>query len=113
LIFKRQSDKGIFCKRIWQPRKIEKTLRLVKNNLSYPDDFTAHICMAQNWLAMKASSDTVSVEKEANRACNHFEHPKLGNILNQIFTSDARDLHQYMPRRAYRLILANIPYGFN
>jgi hypothetical protein len=68
----------------------------------YPDSFTAHIGMTHEWLRMKNSVDKVSIEEKANRACNHFEHPKFGNILYQIF-----------PKRPYGLILADIYFGFN
>jgi hypothetical protein len=42
--------------------------------------------MAQKWLRMKSSGDKVSIEDEANRACRHFEHLKVENILYQIFS---------------------------
>jgi hypothetical protein len=62
---------------------------------------------------MKNSGDKVSTEEEINRVCKHFEHLKYGNILYQIFSKDVQRLVEYMPKRPYGLILANIPYSFN
>jgi hypothetical protein len=66
------------------PKKKKKDVGAVEKKIlltTYPTGFTAHIGMTQEWLMMKNSSDNVSTEEEANRACTHFEHPKFGNIL--------------------------------
>lgn len=80
---------------------------------SYPDIFTSHIDQAQQWYRMVMSSEKVSQVEEADRNCSIFEHPKFGDIMYQTFTKDVRELHDYMPRRPYTLILADIPYGFD
>ena len=81
--------------------------------ISYPDKFSAHICQAQAWLAMVNSNQTVSQEESVNLRCLRFEHPKFGDILYEIHCKDARLLHDYIPKRDYSLVLADIPYGFN
>jgi hypothetical protein len=80
---------------------------------AYHDGFIAHIGMAHEWLRMKNSGDKVSTKEKANHACSHFKHLKFGNILYQIFSKDVQKLVEYMPKRPYGLILADIPYGFN
>jgi hypothetical protein len=66
------------------PNKKKKTVGVVEEEIpltAYPEGFTAHIALAIDWLRMKNTSDNVSTEEEANRACNRFEHPKFGNIM--------------------------------
>jgi hypothetical protein len=98
------------------PKKKKKDVGANKEEIpltAYHDGFTAHIDMAHEWLMMNNSGDKVSTEEEANRACTHFEHPKFRNILYQIFCKDVQKLVEYMPKRPYGLILADISYGFN
>ena len=81
--------------------------------LSYLDKFSAHICQAQQWLAMVNSNQQVSQEETVNLRCLRFEHPSYGDILYEIHAKDAKVLHEYMPKRDYSLMLADIPYGFD
>jgi hypothetical protein len=67
--------------------------------MAYPDGFTAHIRMRQKWLRMKNSNDKVSTKEQANHVCSHFEQPKFGNILYQIFPKDVQKLVEYMSKR--------------
>ena len=80
--------------------------------ISYPNKFSAHICQAQAWLAMITSNQQVSQEDSVNLRCSRFEHPKFGDVLYDIYCQDARLLHDYIPKREYTLVLADIPYGF-
>lgn len=80
---------------------------------SYPDKFSAHICQAQQWLSMVNSNQGVSQEDTVNIRCLRFEHQTHGDILYEIHCKDAKTLHEYIPKRDYTLMLADIPYGFN
>jgi hypothetical protein len=65
-------------------KKKKKNAGAVEEEISltaYPEGFTAHIALAIDWLRMKNTSDNVSTEDEANRACSRFEHLKFGNIM--------------------------------
>jgi hypothetical protein len=75
---------------------------------AYREGFTAYIALAIDWLRMKNTIDNVLTEKEANRACSRLEHPKFGNIMYQIYPNDVLKLHEYMPKRPYGLILADV-----
>jgi hypothetical protein len=106
----------MFLQKNLTPKKKKKDVEAVEEEIflmAYPDGFTAHIGMAIEWLMMKNRSNKVPSENEANRACNHFEHPKFENILYQIFSKDVKKLVEYMPKRPYGLILVDIPYSFN
>lgn len=81
--------------------------------ISYPDKFAAHIDQAQAWLAMVNSNQQVSQEDSVNLRCLRFEHQVYGDVLYEIHSHDARLLHDYIPKRDYTLVLADIPYGFS
>lgn len=48
-----------------------------------------------------------------NLRCLRFEHPTHGDILYEVHSKDARVLHEYLPKRDYTLVVADIPYGFD
>jgi hypothetical protein len=60
---------------------------------------------------MLNKSEKLSQQKSINKDLVHFKHPRFGNIKYHIFNKDVRNLPQYMLRRDYTLILADIPYG--
>jgi hypothetical protein len=80
--------------------------------LSYRKTFTALISQAQQWLKMLNKIKVLSQQESIDKDLVHFEHPRFGNIKYHIFNKDVKHLPEYMPKRDYTLILANIPYGF-
>ena len=44
--------------------------------------------------------------------CLRYEHVKFGDVLYEIHYKDARLLHDYILKRDYALVLADIPYRF-
>jgi hypothetical protein len=77
----------------------------------YPENFTSLISQAQQWLEMLNKSKELSQQESIDKDLVHFEHPRFGNIKYHVFNKDVRNLPEYIPRRDYTLILANIPYG--
>jgi hypothetical protein len=82
-----------------------------KEPASYPEKFTSLISQSQQWLEMLNKSEELSQQESIDKDLVHFEHPRFGNIKYHIFNKDVRNLLEYMPRRDYTLILADIPYG--
>ena len=60
---------------------------------------------------MLNKSKELSQQESIDKDLVHFEHPRFENIKYQIFNKDVRNLPEYMPKRDYTLILADIPYG--
>jgi hypothetical protein len=82
-----------------------------KEPASYPEKFTSLISQAQQWLEMLNKSKELSQQESIDKDLVHFKNSRFGNIKYHIFNKDVRNLPEYMPRRDYTLILADIPYG--
>jgi hypothetical protein len=81
-----------------------------KEPASYPEKFISLLNQAQQWLKMLNKSEELSQHESIDKDMVHFKNPRFGNIKYHIFNKDMRNLLEYMPRRDYTLILANIPY---
>jgi hypothetical protein len=82
---------------------------------TYPERFNAHILQAQSWLKMKLANSSIpsSADVPDRLKCLTFEHPDHGDMFYEIFEKDALKLHEFVTKRPYSLLLADIPYGFN
>jgi hypothetical protein len=60
---------------------------------------------------MLNKSEELSQHESIDKDLVHFNNPRFGNIKYHIFNKDVRNLPEYMPRRDYTLILADIPYA--
>ena len=86
-----------------------------KDLQTYPERFNAHILQAQSWLKMKLANSSLPSSDEIpdQLKCLTFEHPDHGDTFYEIYEKDALKLHDFVTKRPYSLLLADIPYGFN